>query len=699
MTTRVTPLKETRNIGISAHIDAGKTTLTERILFYTGVSHKIGEVHDGAATMDWMVQEQERGITITSAATTCFWNRHNVKNRVNIIDTPGHVDFTVEVERSLRVLDGVVAVFCSVGAVQPQSETVWRQAKKYKVPRIIFVNKMDRTGANFYKVEDQVREKLRGRPIPVALPIGAEENFKGVFDLINMRAIYNTGEKGTTLEYSNDIPADLADKVPHYREMLLEAAAEQSDDLMEKYMSGETLNVAEIVKGIRIGAINGSIQPMTCGSAFKNTGIQPLLDCVVDFLPSPVDIGFVKGTNPDTGAEDIRKADDNEPFSALAFKVATDPFVGRLTFIRVYSGTLKSGSYVANVSRGNKERVARLVQMHANKRDEIDEVFAGDIAGVIGLRDTRTGDTLCVEGKEILLESIEFPATVIDVAIEPKTKADQEKMGVALQKLAEEDPTFKVRTDAQTNQTIISGMGELHLEIIVDRMLREFKVEANVGKPQVAYKEAIKKSVEQEGKLVKQTGGRGQYGHVWLKIEPNEKGKGYEFVNAIVGGVVPREFITPVDKGIKEAIESGVLAGFPIIDIKVTLFDGSYHDVDSSEIAFKVAAIMAIKDGVPKCNPVLLEPIMDVEVVAPEVNSGDVIGDLSSRRGRIEGMDSEHGIQTVRAKVPLSEMFGYSTDLRSKTQGRGTYTMQFFDYEEAPKNVTEAVIAKSKGEK
>jgi elongation factor G len=693
---RQVALKDTRNIGIAAHIDAGKTTLTERLLFYTGVSHKIGEVHDGEAIMDWMVQEQERGITITSAATTCFWNHNNIKHRINIIDTPGHVDFTVEVERSLRVLDGVVAVFCAVGAVQPQSETVWRQAARYKVPRIVFVNKMDRVGADFYRVEEQIREKLSGRPVPIQLPIGAEDNFRGVFDLINMQAVYNKGEKGAQLEYSAEIPAELADKVPHYREILIEAAAEQSDALMEKYMNGETLTPAEIKTGIRSGVINNSFVAMTCGSAFKNTAIQPLLDAVCDFLPTPPEKP-VYGINTDTGENIEVKVADEEKFIGLAFKVATDPFVGRLTYVRVYSGTLKAGSYVVNTTKGVKERVGRLVLMHANKREEIDEVHAGDICGVIGLKDTSTGNTLAAENNNIILEAITFPETVIDVAIEPKTKADQEKMGEALKKLAEEDPTFKVRTDEQTQQTIISGMGELHLEIIVDRLIREFKVEANVGKPQVAYRETIRKSVEQEGKHIKQSGGHGQYGHVWLRIEPNEKGKGYEFINEIVGGVVPREYIAPVDKGAKEALASGVLAGFPLVDVKVALFDGSYHDVDSSDIAFRLAANLAIREGVPKCNPVLLEPVMKVEVEVPEANSGDVIGDLSSRRGRIEGMESIRGTQIIKSKVPLAEMFGYSTDLRSKTQGRGTYTMEFSDYEEAPKNITEAIVSKYKG--
>ncbi|GBR75801.1 translation elongation factor G [Candidatus Termititenax persephonae] len=697
MSARQVELQNTRNIGIAAHIDAGKTTLSERILFYTGVSHKIGEVHDGQAIMDWMVQEQERGITITSAATTCFWNYRNTKHRINLIDTPGHVDFTVEVERSLRVLDGVVAVFCAVGAVQPQSETVWRQATRYRVPRIVFVNKMDRTGANFYRVEEQIVDKLNGRPIPIQLPIGVEDDFKGVFDLVSMKAIYSKGEKGTELEYSDEIPEELRDKVPAYREKLIEAAAEQDEALLEKYMNDPaSLTTEEIKRGLRAGVIKTDFVVMTCGSAFKNTAVQPLLDAVCDYLPTPLEKP-VFGTNTDSGEDVTVKVADSEKFIGLAFKVATDPFVGRLTYVRIYSGTLKSGSYVVNNTKGAKERVGRLVLMHSNKREEIDEVHAGDICGVIGLKDTTTGNTLADDGNNIVLEAMTFPETVIDVAIEPKTKADQEKMGEALKKLAEEDPTFKVRSDEQTQQTIISGMGELHLEIIVDRMVREFKVEANVGKPQVAYRETIRKSVEQEGKHIKQSGGHGQYGHVWLRIEPNEKGKGYEFVNEIVGGVVPREFITPVDKGAKNALASGVLAGFPLVDVKVALFDGSYHDVDSSDIAFQLAANEAIKEGVPKCNPVLLEPVMKVEVEVPEVNSGDVIGDLSSRRGRIEGMESIRGAQIIKAKVPLAEMFGYSTDLRSKTQGRGTYTMEFSDYEEAPKNVTEAIISKYKG--
>jgi len=650
--------------------------------------------------MDWMDQEQERGITITSAATTCFWNKDNIKTRINIIDTPGHVDFTVEVERSLRVLDGVVAVFCAVGAVQPQSETVWRQAVKYSVPRMVFVNKMDRVGADFFNVENKILEKLHVTPTPIQLPIGAEEDFKGVFDLVEMKAVtHNEDDKGLKLNISDEIPAEIADKVPAYREKLVEAAAEHDDELMEKYLEGNELTADEIRKGLRLGTIKGEIVLMTCGSAFKNKSVQPLLNAVVDFLPNPVEIGSVKGIDPDSGEEAERMPADDQPFSGLAFKVATDPFVGRLTFFRVYSGSLKAGSYVKNTTKGAKERVGRLLQMHSNKREEITEVYAGDIAAIVGLKNTTTGDTLCGENdKAVILESMSFPEPVMSIAIEPKTKVDQEKMGIALQKLAEEDPTFKVHTDEETAQTIISGMGELHLEIIVDRMLREFKVDANVGSPQVSYRESIKGSVDQEGKFIRQSGGRGQYGHVVIKIEPNDKGKGYEFVNKIVGGVIPKEYIPAVDKGCKETLENGVLAGYPVTDVKVTLHDGSFHDVDSSEVAFKVAASMAVKEGVMKAKPVLLEPVMAVEVVAPEENAGDVIGDLNSRRGRIEGMDSVKGIQTVKSQVPLSEMFGYSTDLRSKTQGRGNYSMEFADFVEAPKNISEDIIKKYKGE-
>jgi elongation factor G len=688
-------LKNTRNIGIAAHIDAGKTTVTERILFYTGVTHKIGEVHDGAATMDWMVQEQERGITITSAATTCFWK----KNRINIIDTPGHVDFTVEVERSLRVLDGVVAVFCAVGGVQPQSETVWRQAVRYKVPRMAFVNKMDRVGADFDKVVGQVRDKLRANAVPIQIPIGAEDQLKGVVDLVDMKAyVWDEGDRGVNFNVE-EVPADLLDKAKELREQLVEAAAEHDDEIMEKYLEGEELSVAEIKKGIRIGTLNGKIVPMACGSAFKNKGVQTLLDAVLDYMPAPTDVEDIKGINPDTGEDDIRKTADDEKFSALAFKIMTDPFVGRLTYFRVYSGTLKSGSYIYNSTKGNKERIGRIVQMHADKREEIQEVHAGDICAGIGLKDTSTGDTLCEEKGQIILESMTFPDPVISVAIEPKTKGDQDKMSVALQKLGEEDPTFKVHTDTETNQIIISGMGELHLEVLVDRMLREFKVEANVGKPQVAYRETVKSTADQEYKFIRQTGGRGQYGHVYITLEPNDRGKGFEFVNKITGGAIPKEYIPAVEKGLRETTEGGVLAGYPLIDLKVTLFDGTFHDVDSSEVAFKVAASLALKEAVMKCTPVLLEPVMDLEVICPEANMGDVIGDINSRRGRIEGMEPDGDNQKVKAKVPLAELFGYATDLRSKTQGRGDHTMQLGDYEEVPKSQTEAIITKTKGGK
>ncbi|HAR62711.1 MAG: elongation factor G [Candidatus Margulisiibacteriota bacterium] len=682
-----------RNIGIAAHIDAGKTTLTERILYYTGINYKIGEVHEGAATMDWMEQEQERGITITSAATTCYWNG----KRINIIDTPGHVDFTVEVERSLRVLDGMVAVFCAVGGVQPQSETVWRQAVKYQVPRLIFVNKMDRVGADFFSVVEQVKEKLQAKVVPVQIPIGQEENFKGVVDLVKMKAlVYQSDEMGKTYEVM-EIPDELREKAEEYRSAVIEAAAEANDELMMKYLEGEELTEEEIMSGLRSLTIVNKIVPMFCGTAFKNKGVQPLLDGVSDYLPSPLDVPSVKGVNPSNGNEDIRNAAIDEPFAALAFKVATDPYVGRLTFIRVYSGKLSSGTYVYNSTKGKRERIGRLLQMHANSRKDIDAVHAGDICAAIGLKDTTTGDTLCDEKLSIILESMTFPETVISVAVEPKTKVDQEKMGEALQKLAEEDPTFKVKVDHETGQTIIAGMGELHLEIIVDRMKREFKVEANVGKPQVAYKETIRSKVDQEGKFIRQTGGRGQYGHVYLTVEPLEAGKGFEFVNDIVGGVVPREYIPAVEKGVKESLNSGVMAGYPILDVKVTLYDGSYHDVDSSEMAFKIAASMAFKDGCAKANPVLLEPLMDVEVTVPEINMGDVIGDLNSRRGRIEGMSAKLGLQIIKGKAPLSEMFGYATDLRSLTQGRGTYTMQFAEYQEIPKNIADGIIEKTKG--
>jgi elongation factor G len=688
-------LERTRNIGIAAHIDAGKTTTTERILYYTGRVHKIGEVHEGAATMDYMVQEQERGITITSAATTCQWKDH----RINIIDTPGHVDFTIEVERSLRVLDGVVTVFCSVGGVQPQTETVWRQANRYRVPRIVFVNKMDRTGADFFRVVDQMKQRLKANPIPVQIPIGAEDGFRGVIDLITMKAIVYNNDLGTDTVVT-DVPAELLDEAQLYRTAMIEAAAEQDDELIGKYLDGEELTIEEIKRGLRKGTLNISLVPVTCGSAFKNKGVQPMLDAVIDFLPAPVDIEDVQGVNPDTQAEDTRATSDNAPFSALAFKIITDPFVGKLTFFRVYSGRLSSGSYVLNSTKGHRERISRILQMHANTRQELDEIFCGDLAAGVGLKSTTTGDTLCDEKHPIILEAMDFPEPVIHVAIEPKTKADQDKLSIALGKLAEEDPTFRVHNDPETAQTIISGMGELHLEIIVDRLLREFKVEANVGKPQVAYRETIRRAVKQEGRFVRQSGGRGQYGHVWLEIEPNEAGKGYEFVNKVVGGVVPREYIPAVDNGVKEALSGGCLAGYPLIDIKVTIFDGSYHDVDSNEMAFKIAGSMALKEGCHKASPVILEPIMKVEVVVPEENTGDVIGDLQGRRrGMVEGMEVAMGLQTIRLQVPLAEMFGYSTDLRSATQGRGTYSMEPSHYAEVPKNIAEGIIAKSKGAK
>ena len=693
---RKTPIERYRNIGISAHIDAGKTTTTERILYYTGVNHKIGEVHDGAATMDWMEQEQERGITITSAATTCFWKGMDMsypEHRFNIIDTPGHVDFTIEVERSMRVLDGACMVYCAVGGVQPQSETVWRQANKYKVPRLAFVNKMDRTGANFFKVYDQMRTRLRANPVPVVIPIGAEENFKGVVDLIKMKAIiWDEASQGMKFEY-HDIPAELVESAKEWREKMLEAAAEASEELMNKYLENGDLTEAEIKLGLRTRTIATEVQPMLCGTAFKNKGVQRMLDAVIDFLPSPVDIPPVEGTD-DREQPTSRKADDSEKFSALAFKLMTDPFVGQLTFIRVYSGVLKSGDSVYNPIKGKKERIGRVLQMHANNREEITEVLAGDIAACVGLKEVTTGETLCDSDAEIILERMVFPEPVISQAVEPKTKADQEKMGIALGRLAKEDPSFRVRTDEESGQTIISGMGELHLEIIVDRMKREFGVEATVGKPQVAYRETIRKPVEIEGKYVKQSGGKGQYGHVWLKIEPQEEGKGYEFVDAIKGGVVPREFIPSVDKGCKDTMNSGVMAGYPVVDVKVTLFDGSYHDVDSSQIAFELAASMAFKDGCRKATPVLLEPMMSVEVETPEDYAGTVMGDLSSRRGMVQGMDDMvGGGKAIRAEVPLSEMFGYATTLRSLTQGRATYTMEFKHYSEAPKNVAEAVIS------
>jgi elongation factor G len=693
---RSTPIDRYRNIGIAAHIDAGKTTTTERVLFYTGISHKIGEVHDGAAVMDWMEQEQERGITITSAATTCYWSgmdKQYPQHRINIIDTPGHVDFTIEVERSLRVLDGACAVFCAVGGVQPQSETVWRQANRYGVPRLAFVNKMDRMGANFLRVVDQIKKRLGSVAIPIQLPIGAEEDFKGVVDLVKMKAIYwNDETQGMTFE-EKDIPADMQELCAEWHEKMVEAAAESSEELMEKYLEGVALTEAEIKNAIRTRTVANEIVPILCGSAFKNKGVQAMLDAVIDYMPSPTDVPAVKGLLDDadhTPAE--RHPTDEEPFSALAFKIATDPFVGTLTFFRVYSGVLNSGDTVYNPVKSKKERVGRMVQMHANSREEIKEVRAGDIAAAVGLKDVTTGDTLCSLDKVIILERMVFPEPVISVAVEPKTKADQEKMGLALGRLAQEDPSFRVHTDEESGQTIISGMGELHLDIIVDRMRREFKVEANVGKPQVAYRETIRKTVEQEGKFVRQSGGRGQYGHVWLKIEPQESGKGYEFVNAIVGGVVPREYIPAVDKGIQEQLQNGVIAGYPVVDVKVTLFDGSYHDVDSNEMAFKIAGSMGVKEGARKAGAVLLEPIMKVEVVTPEENMGDVIGDLNRRRGMILGMDDEASGKIVHAEVPLSEMFGYATDLRSATQGRATYTMEFAKYNEVPANIAEAII-------
>jgi elongation factor G len=695
---RITPLERYRNIGIMAHIDAGKTTTTERILFYTGVSHKIGEVHDGAAVMDWMEQEQERGITITSAATTCFWqgmDRQFEQQRINIIDTPGHVDFTIEVERSLRVLDGACAVFCAVGGVEPQSETVWRQGNKYAVPRMAFVNKMDRSGADFLRVVGQIRERLGANPVPLQLPIGAEEHFQGVVDLIRMQAIYwNDADKGMTYE-ERGVPADMLDACKEWRELMIEAAAEASEELMEKYLESGDLSAEEIRDGLRARTLLNEIVPTLCGSAFKNKGVQAMLDAIVYFMPSPLDVPAIRGVLEDSGVEAERPASDDEPFAALAFKIATDPFVGNLTFFRVYSGVLKSGDSVYNPVKGKKERIGRILQMHSNSREEIKEVRAGDIAAAVGLKDVTTGDTLCEPGNVITLERMEFPEPVISVAVEPRTKADQEKMGVALQKLAKEDPSFRVHTDEETGQTIISGMGELHLDIIVDRMKREFSVEANVGAPQVAYRETIRSSVKQEGKFVRQSGGRGQYGHVWLKIEPQEVGAGYEFENAVVGGVVPREYISSVDKGVQEQMENGVVGGYPVVDVKVTLYDGSYHDVDSNEMAFKIAGSMAFRAGAQRANPVLLEPIMKVEVVTPENYLGDVMGDLSRRRGITQGMDEGPTGKVIRAQVPLAEMFGYATDLRSATQGRATYSMEFEKYNEAPANVAEAVIKKA----
>ncbi|AEG91393.1 elongation factor G [Ramlibacter tataouinensis] len=694
---RKTPIERYRNIGISAHIDAGKTTTTERILFYTGVNHKIGEVHDGAATMDWMEQEQERGITITSAATTCFWKGMDMsfpEHRINIIDTPGHVDFTIEVERSMRVLDGACMVYCAVGGVQPQSETVWRQANKYRVPRLAFVNKMDRTGANFFKVYDQMKLRLKANPVPIVIPIGAEEKFTGVVDLRKMKAIYwDEASQGMKFNFA-EIPADLVEQAKEWREKMVEAAAEANEDLMNKYLEEGDLTEEEITLGLRTRTIAGEIQPMLCGTAFKNKGVQRMLDAVIELMPSPVDIPPVAGTDEDEKPV-TRKADDNEKFSALAFKLMTDPFVGQLTFVRVYSGVLTKGDSVYNPVRGKKERIGRIVQMHANNRQEVDEIRAGDIAACVGLKDVTTGETLCDPSSIVMLERMVFPEPVIAQAVEPKTKADQEKMGIALNRLAQEDPSFRVRTDEESGQTIIAGMGELHLEIIVDRMKREFGVEANVGKPQVAYRETIRKTVEDaEGKFVRQSGGKGQYGHVVLKIEPNEPGKGIEFVDAIKGGVVPREFIPAVEKGINEAVTQGVLAGYPVVDVKVTLHFGSYHDVDSNELAFKMAAIFGFKEGAKKASPVILEPMMAVEVETPEDYAGNVMGDLSSRRGMVQGMDDmPGGGKAIKAEVPLSEMFGYSTTLRSMSQGRATYTMEFKHYAEAPRNVAETIVA------
>jgi len=691
---RKTPLHMVRNIGIAAHIDAGKTTTTERILYYTGVSHKIGEVHEGAATMDWMEQEKERGITITSAATTCFWKDH----QINIIDTPGHVDFTIEVERSMRVLDGAVAVFCAVGGVQPQSETVWRQANKYRVPRIAFVNKMDRIGANFYEVEKQIKERLKANPVPIQIPIGAEDNFKGVVDLVKMKALVWEDEAALGSKYEiEDIPAELVEKAEEYREKMLEAVVETDEELMEKYFAGEEITEEEIKKAIKKATIDIEIVPMLCGTAFKNKGVQPLLDAVIDYLPAPDEVDWIKGIDPKTGEEISVNPGDDEPFAGLAFKIMTDPFVGKLTFTRFYSGVITSGSYVLNATKNKKERVGRLLRMHSNKREEVNEFYSGEIGAIVGLKNTLTGDTLCDEKRPIILERMEFPDPVISVAVEPKTKADQEKMAIALQKLAEEDPSFRVTTDEESGQTIISGMGELHLEIIVDRLKREFKVECNTGKPQVAYRETFKNQVEQEYKYAKQSGGRGQYGHVFIRLIPQEPGKGYEFVDLIKGGVIPREYIPAVDKGIQEAAQGGVLAGFPVVDFKVELYDGSYHEVDSSEMAFKLAGSMAFKEGVKKANPVILEPIMKVEIEVPEEYMGDVIGDINRRRGQVNSMEDSHGVKKITAFVPLAEMFGYSTDLRSMTQGRGTYSMVFDHYEEVPHNIAEEIIKERQG--
>ena len=687
MAGRAYPLERTRNIGIMAHIDAGKTTTTERILFYTGKTHKIGEVHEGAATMDWMEQEQERGITITSACTTCFWKN----NRINIIDTPGHVDFTVEVQRSLKVLDGAVTVLAAKGGVQPQTETVWRQADKYNVPRMVYVNKMDITGANFMLCVDQLKNRLKANAVPIQLPIGAEDNFQGIVDLIKMRAFVHKDDLGKEIE-ETDIPDDMKDLAQEYHDKMVESVAEQDEELMMKYLEGEELTAEEIKKGLRTGTINNAIVPVTCGSSYKNRGVQELLDAIVDYMPSPVDIEDIKGVDLD-GEEVERKTSDSEPFAALAFKIATDPFVGKLCFFRVYSGTLESGSTILNANKDKKERIGRILQMHSNHREDIDKVYAGDIAAAVGIKEVTTGDTLCDIQHPVILESMEFPEPVIDVAIEPKDKVAQEKMGIALAKLAEEDPTFKAYTNHETGQTIIAGMGELHLDIIVDRLKREFKVECNVGKPQVAYKETIRNKVRVQGKFIRQSGGKGQYGDVWFEMEPLEPGKGIEFESKIVGGAVPKEYIKPIEQGMREAAESGILAGYPVIDFKVTLVDGSYHEVDSSEMAFKIAASMAFKEGCKQAKAVILEPIMKVEITVPEEYMGDVIGDVNSRRGRMEGMDGNDGMQEIHSFVPLSEMFGYATDLRSKTQGRGTYTMEPSHYEEVPKSVFENIVA------
>ncbi len=703
MSSRKVPLNLYRNIGICAHVDAGKTTTTERVLFYTGISHKIGEVHDGAATMDWMEQEQERGITITSAATTCFWKGMRSQfneHRINIIDTPGHVDFTIEVERSLRVLDGAVVVFCGSSGVEPQSETVWRQANRYKVPRIAFVNKMDRAGADFLKVVEQIKNRLGATPVPIQLPIGAEDDFKGIIDLMRMKALYWDGDDMGTSYREEEIPADLLEVSEKYREAMLESVAEADEDLMEKYLENGDLSLDEIIKGIRTRTLSNEIVPTICGSAFKNKGVQPMLDCVIDFLPSPDEVEAIQGILEDEETSDQRSSSDEEPFSALAFKIATDPFVGTLTFVRVYSGVLNSGDAVYSPAKRSKERIGRMLQMHANNRSEISEVRAGDIAAVIGLKDVTTGDTLCDIKKPIILEKMTFPEPVISVAVEPKTKTDQEKMSTALGRLAQEDPSFRVSSDEESGQTIISGMGELHLDVLVDRMKREFDVEANIGKPQVAYRETIKKDVESEGKFVRQSGGKGQYGHVWLKIEPLEESEKedenevFQFVNKIVGGTIPREFIPAVEKGAFEQMQSGILGGFPLIDVKVTVYDGSFHDVDSSEIAFKVASSMALKDGALKANPVILEPIMKLEVVTPEEYMGDVVGDLNRRRGIVQGMNDIHAGKVLDGEVPLAEMFGYATDLRSATQGRATFTMEPLKYSEVPGNVAEALVNK-----